>query len=82
MNDVIYVFNGKDITMTVCLQIRAVVDILQEWLNIDFMEAIDLFYLSDTYQSMRDVRNGLWAESAEYIADQVLEETGRTAASV
>lgn len=82
MNDVIYVFNGKDITMTVCLQIRAVVDVLQKWLNIDFMEAIDLFYLSDTYQSMQDVRNGLWAESAEYIADQVLEETGRTSAAV
>lgn len=27
MSDVIYTFNGKDITMNVCFQIRAVVDI-------------------------------------------------------
>ncbi len=26
----IYMFQGKDITMNVCIQIRAVVDILQE----------------------------------------------------
>ena len=38
MNDVIYTFNGKDITMNVCIQIRAVVDIMQEQLGIDFEE--------------------------------------------
>ena len=40
MNDVIYTFNGKDITMNVCIQIRAVVDIMQEQLGIDFEEAL------------------------------------------
>ena len=29
MSDVIYTFHGKDITMNMCIQIRAVVDILQ-----------------------------------------------------
>ena len=33
MSDVIYTFNGKDITMNVCIQIRAVVDIMQEQLG-------------------------------------------------
>lgn len=78
MSDVIYVFNGKDITMNVCIQIRAVVDVLQERLNIDFMEAIDQFYNSRTYETMQNVNNGLWAESPEYIADRFMEETGKS----
>lgn len=75
MNDVVYTFNGKDITMNMCIQIRAVVDILQERLNIDFVEAIDRFYNSDTYVTLQNTENGLWAESAEYIADRFFEET-------
>lgn len=38
MNDVIYTFNGKNITMTIGTQICAVLDILQEKLNIEFSE--------------------------------------------
>lgn len=30
MDDVIYTFNGKNIIMNVCIQIRAVLDIMQE----------------------------------------------------
>ncbi len=74
MSDIIYTFNGKDITMNVCIQIRAVVDVLQERLNIDFVEAIDRFYNSDTYATLQNTQNGLWAESAEYIADRFMEE--------
>lgn len=74
MSDVIYMFNGKDITMNVCIQIRAVVDVLQERLNIDFVEAIDKFYNSETYTTLQNTENGLWAESAEYIADRFMEE--------
>ena len=75
MSDVIYTFNGKDITMNMCIQIRAVVDVLQERLMIDFVEAVDRFYQSDTYATLRNTENGLWAESAEYIADRYMEET-------
>ena len=74
MNDVIYTFNGKNITMNVCIQIRAVLDILQEQMQIDFIEAIDLFYNSETYATLQNTENGLWAESAEYIADRFFEE--------
>ena len=48
MNKVIYTFNGKDITMNVFLQIRAVIDIMQEQMNIEFLEALEKFYSSDT----------------------------------
>lgn len=39
MNDVIYTFNGKDITMNICIQIRAVVDLIQEQMQVSFEEA-------------------------------------------
>ena len=75
MRDNIYIFNGKDITMNICIQIRAVVDVLQERLNIDFILAIDRFYNSKTYEILHNVENGFWAESPEYIADKFMEET-------
>lgn len=74
MNDIIYTFNGKDITMNVCIQIRAVLDILQKQMGIDFIEAVDQFYTSETYATLQNTENGLWAESAEYIADRFFEE--------
>lgn len=74
MNDVIYTFNGKDITMNICIQIRAVLDVLQEALGIDFIEAVECFYQSKTYATLQKTENGLWAESAEYIADRYFEE--------
>ena len=58
MNDAVYVFKGKDITMSVCIQICAVADVLQERLNIDFVEAIDRFYNSRTYEVLHQVENG------------------------
>ena len=74
MSDVIYTFNGKDITMNVCIQIRAVLDILQEHMKIDFVEAVNQFYNSETYLTLQNTENGLWAESPEYIADRFFEE--------
>lgn len=75
MNKVIYTFKGKDITMNVCIQIRAVVDILQEKLKISFEEAMLLFYHSETYRTLQETENALWAESAEYIADRYFSES-------
>ena len=46
MMEAIYTFNGKDITMIVCLQIRAVVNIIQEQLNLSFEDAMLEFYRS------------------------------------
>lgn len=74
MSDVIYTFRGKDITMNVCIQIRAVVDLLQDKLKISFEEAMMLFYHSDTYKILQETENALWAESAEYIVDRYFEE--------
>ena len=65
----IYTCNGKDITMNVFIQIRAVVDIIKEARKIDFIEALGQFYHSNTYKTLQNTENGLWAESPEYIAD-------------
>lgn len=74
MNNAIYTFQGKDITMNVCIQIRAVVDLLQEKLKISFEDAMMLFYHSNTYKILQETENALWAESAEYIADRYFAE--------
>lgn len=70
----IYSFNGKDITMNVCIQIRAVLKLLQQHYQISFEEAAMKFYPSETYKILQNTENGLWAESAEYIADRYYEE--------
>lgn len=74
MNDTIYTFRGKDITMNVCIQIRAVVDLIQEHMKVNFEEAMMMFYHSDTYKKLQNTENALWAESPEYIADRYFEE--------
>ena len=76
MPEMIYSFNGKDITMNVCIQIRDVLILLQAHFQIDFEEAVLRFYKSETYKTLQQTENGLWAESAEYIADQYYEEVG------
>lgn len=72
MPEKIYSFNGKDITMNVCIQIRTVIKLLQQHFHITFEEAVLRFYKSKTLQ---ETENGLWAESAEYIADRYYEES-------
>ncbi len=76
MLEKIYSFNGKDITMNVCIQIRDVLKLLQEHFQISFEEAALRFYKSETYKTLQETENGLWAESAEHIADRHYEEAG------
>ena len=74
MSEVIYTFNGKDITMNMCIQIRAVVDVIQQHMNVSFEDAMILFYHSDTYKKLQNTNNAFWAESPEYIAECFFEE--------
>ena len=37
------------------------VDIMQEKMNIDFVEALEKFYSSDTYRTLQNTENGLCA---------------------
>ena len=58
------------------LQIKLVVKIIQAHYNIDFEGAVMRFYCSNTYKTLQQTENGLWAEPAEYIADRYFEEMG------
>lgn len=81
MREVVYTFHGKDITMNVCIQIKAVIKLLQEQFGLGFMEAAMRFYKSQTYKVLQNTENALWAESAEYIMDRYLEEPGNGGSS-
>ena len=74
MTEAVYTFNGKDITMNVCLQIRAAVNIIQEQLNLSFEDAMLEFYRSETYKTLQQTENALWAESPEFITDMFFAE--------
>lgn len=50
------------------------VDVIMDKNNISFEDAVKLFYRSGTYKTLQNTENGLWAESAEYIADRFFEE--------
>ncbi len=70
----IYIYNEKDITMNVVIQIRDVIDIIKEEEGISFIEAVNKFYASKTYKTLKNTENTLWAEPSHYIADMYYEE--------
>lgn len=74
MSKPIYVFNGKDITNLFCFQVRDVARIIAGKELVTFPIAVGMFAASDTYKTMREVENTLWAENAEFIADRYYEE--------
>ena len=74
--NVCYTFNGKDITMNMIIQIRLVIKVIQKHYDIGFEDAVVRFYRSQTYKTLQQTENALWAESAEYIADRYFEEMG------
>lgn len=78
MSDAIYTFCGKDITMNICIQIRAVVKCIQERMKVSFEDAMILFYHSETYKILQNTETVLWAESAEYITDRFIDEKKQT----
>ena len=79
MPEMIYSFNGKDITMNVCIQIRDVLKLLQQHYHIIFEKAALKFYKSETYKTLQETENGLWAE---YIADRYDEEAESNSVAV
>lgn len=72
--EVIYTFNGKDITNE-CFNTNKSCDKNNtEKINLSFEDAMGLFYNSKTYGILQNTENAFWAESAEYIADRYFEE--------
>ncbi len=71
----IYIYNEKDITMNVIIQIRDVIDIIRKEKGISFIEAVNKFYSSKTYKTLKNTETTLWAEPSHYIVDRYYEES-------
>ncbi len=76
MSDVIYKFRGKDVTEKVLAKVEDVIAIIEHQLNAPHDEARQLFYDSEIYKNVLESETGLWAQTAEYIADHYFEEIG------
>ena len=61
-------------SLLMLMSIRDVLKLLQQHFHISFEEAALKFYKSETYKTLQETENGLWAESAEYIADRYYDE--------
>ena len=66
----LFTFNGKDITMNICLSVLEVTREIARRKNISFEDACLLFAKSQTCQLLHTPENTLWSESADFIADR------------
>lgn len=64
-----YIYKGQDVSICVLIQIENVVRILARREGCSFDEMLTRFYRSRTYRNLTNPDCGLWAESADYIAD-------------
>lgn len=70
----LFTFNGKDITMNVCLSVLEVTREIAKRKNISFEEANMLFAESKTCALLHEPETALWSESADFIADRFEKE--------
>ncbi|MBR1535346.1 MAG: hypothetical protein IJ630_00225 [Treponema sp.] len=65
-----YMWNNQDITLDILMKIEQVVRILSEKLKKPFDEELKDFYKSRTFRALKNTQSEMWAESAEFIADE------------
>jgi len=71
-----YVYKEQDITTDTVFKIEHVVSIIAEKENIPFEDAYRKFLESKVYGMLQRTSNLMWAENAEFIADEYYRETG------
>jgi hypothetical protein len=67
-------YNGQELTFILVQKIDRIVSIIAEKENILFDFAYTNFSTSKTYRSLQNPESLLWAESAEFIADEYFRE--------
>ena len=65
-----YMWNNQDITLDILMKIEQVVRILSEKFKKPFDEELKDFYKSRTFRALKNTQSEMWAESAEFIADE------------
>lgn len=66
----LFTYNGKDITMNVCLSVLEVTREIAKRKSISFEDASLLFSKSKICSLLHNPETALWSESADYIADK------------
>ena len=69
-----YVYKGQDITLDVIMKIENVTRIIAEKECRDFDDCYKNFIDSKTYAILQNTDSVMWAESAEFIADEYCRE--------
>ena len=69
-----YVYRGQDITIDVIMKIEHVARLIAEKKTCDFEKAYIEFIVSKTYAALQKTESVMWAESAEFIADEYFRE--------
>ena len=73
MNDQ-YVYKGQDITLDLLMKTENVVRLISEKTGCAFDDCLLAFTASRTYRSLQNTETQMWAESAEFIADEYFRE--------
>ena len=69
-----YSYKGQDITLDIIMKIEKIVRIVSERTGKTFEEVIKEFYESKTYKTLQNTESVLWAESSEFIVDELFRE--------
>ena len=64
----------QDIILDIIMKIEKVVRLLSNKTGESFEKMLEKFYKSRTYKVLRNTQSMLWAESSEFIVDEVLRE--------
>jgi len=67
-------YNGQELTFFVVQKIEYIVSIIAEKESISFDSAYTIFTASEIYKSLQNPASLLWAENAEFIADEYYRE--------
>lgn len=66
----LFTYNGKDITMNICLSVLEVTREIARRRKLSFEDACLLFSKSRTCAILHNPETALWSESADFIADR------------
>ena len=69
-----YLYNDEDITLDIIMKIEKVVRILCERTGKQFEEILAELYKSNTYKALQNTKSTMWAESSEFIVDELFRE--------
>jgi hypothetical protein len=69
-----YSYKGEDITLDIIMKIERIVEILCYRTGKPFEEVLYEIYKSNTYKILQNTETVLWAESSEFIVDELFRE--------